>query len=139
MKINTSNLLNFYSKLIIQIMWLFSILLLLRGHNFPGGGFVGGLVAASANALFVLAKGRASRRLNRWLPSMNVVGILLIFLALLLSLVYGQYPLEGLWLNVTFMNNTVKLGSPLLFDIGIYCIVFASVTWILSELEGESS
>ena len=41
----------------MPLLLLFSVFLLLRGHNEPGGGFVGGLVAAAAFALYVIAFG----------------------------------------------------------------------------------
>ena len=44
------------------LMVLFSIFVLLRGHNEPGGGFIGGLIAASALAIFGIACGVASVR-----------------------------------------------------------------------------
>nr|WP_272210620.1 MnhB domain-containing protein [Marinicella sp. W31]MDC2876521.1 MnhB domain-containing protein [Marinicella sp. W31] len=44
------------------LMMLFSIFVLLRGHNAPGGGFIGGLIAASAIAIFGIASGVAAVR-----------------------------------------------------------------------------
>ncbi|MGO8646704.1 MnhB domain-containing protein, partial [Rhizobium ruizarguesonis] len=34
------------------LMLLFSVFVLLRGHNEPGGGFIGGLIAASGLAIY---------------------------------------------------------------------------------------
>ena len=50
------------ARLILPLLLLFSIFLLLRGHYEPGGGFVGGLVAAAAFALYATAFGVASTR-----------------------------------------------------------------------------
>ena len=50
------------ARLLVPLMILFSIFLMLRGHNESGGGFIGGLVGASAFALYAMAYGtRASR------------------------------------------------------------------------------
>ncbi|HMN02746.1 MAG TPA: MnhB domain-containing protein, partial [Geobacter anodireducens] len=49
-------------RLLLPLLLLFSLFLLLRGHNEPGGGFVGGLVAAAAFALHALAHGVAAAR-----------------------------------------------------------------------------
>ena len=48
------------------LMLIFSFFLFLRGHNEPGGGFVGGLVAAAAYALYLIANGvdEAKKLLN---------------------------------------------------------------------------
>ena len=43
------------SRLLTGLLLVFSVFLLLRGHNLPGGGFAGGLVAASAFVLHALA------------------------------------------------------------------------------------
>ena len=45
------------ARLLMPLLLLFSVFLLLRGHNEPGGGFVGGLVAAAAFALYAIAFG----------------------------------------------------------------------------------
>ena len=45
------------SRYLLPLMLIFSFFLLLRGHNEPGGGFVGGLVAAAAYALYLIANG----------------------------------------------------------------------------------
>ena len=42
-----------------SLMLLFSIFVLLRGHNEPGGGFIGGLIAVSAFAIQGIACRRA--------------------------------------------------------------------------------
>ena len=47
---------------LVGLMLLFSIYVLLRGHNEPGGGFIGGLIGASAFAIYTIAEGLASAR-----------------------------------------------------------------------------
>ncbi len=42
---------------LVALMLLFSVFVLLRGHNEPGGGFIGGLIAASALAIYGIAAG----------------------------------------------------------------------------------
>ena len=50
------------ARLLMPLLLLFSVFLLLRGHNEPGGGFVGGLVAAAAFALYAIAFGTRRAR-----------------------------------------------------------------------------
>ena len=45
------------TRFMLPLLILFSIVVLLRGHNQPGGGFVGGLLATSAFALYAMAFG----------------------------------------------------------------------------------
>jgi multicomponent Na+:H+ antiporter subunit C len=56
------------TRLLFPLTLVFSIFLLVRGHNEPGGGFVGGLAAASAFALVLASDGleKARRLLRRW-------------------------------------------------------------------------
>ncbi|HYI68762.1 MAG TPA: MnhB domain-containing protein [Skermanella sp.] len=50
------------TRLLLSLMLLFSFFILLRGHNEPGGGFIGGLIAASAFALHSIAFGPRALR-----------------------------------------------------------------------------
>ncbi len=50
------------TRYLLPLLLLFSLFLLLRGHNEPGGGFVGGLVAVAAFALYALAAGTQEAR-----------------------------------------------------------------------------
>ena len=58
----TSLILRVAVRVLMPLLLMFSIFLLVRGHNLPGGGFSGGLVAASAWALFAIVYGAAAAR-----------------------------------------------------------------------------
>ncbi len=45
------------APLLVVVMLVFSVFITLRGHNEPGGGFIGGLIAASAIAIYGMAAG----------------------------------------------------------------------------------
>jgi multicomponent Na+:H+ antiporter subunit B len=126
------------TRLLLPLMLLFSLFLLVRGHNEPGGGFVGGLAAATAFALVLLSEGLgAARRLVRFEPLALVAAGLLVALASgLPSLVAGQPYLTGLWLG-TPLPVVGKLGTPLLFDVGVYLVVVGIVLAILFALAEE--
>ena len=54
------------ARFLLPILFMFSLFLLVRGHNLPGGGFVGGLVAAAAFVLYAIAHDvEEARRLLR--------------------------------------------------------------------------
>jgi multicomponent Na+:H+ antiporter subunit B len=126
------------TRLLLPLMLLFSLFLLVRGHNEPGGGFVGGLAAATAFALVLLSEGLATaRRLLRFEPLALVAAGLLVALASgLPSLLAGQPYLTGLWLG-TPLPVVGKLGTPLLFDVGVYLVVVGIVLAILFALAEE--
>ncbi len=80
------------SRYLLTLILMFSVFMLLRGHNEPGGGFVGGLVAAAAFALYFIANGLdAARSILRIEPlRAAVLGLLLSLLSTLPSLVSGK-------------------------------------------------
>ncbi|ODN68872.1 Na(+)/H(+) antiporter subunit B [Methylobrevis pamukkalensis] len=57
-----------------SLMLLFSVYVLLRGHNDPGGGFIGGLIAASAFAIYGLSSGVDVVRRSLYFHPMTIAG-----------------------------------------------------------------
>ncbi|MEQ9246742.1 MAG: MnhB domain-containing protein, partial [Nitratireductor sp.] len=57
-----------------SLMILFSVFVLLRGHNEPGGGFIGGLIAASAFAIYGIACGVSPVRRALYFHPMAISG-----------------------------------------------------------------
>ncbi len=119
------------APLIGTLMVAFSLIVLLRGHNAPGGGFIGGLIAASASAVYGMARGVGEvRRLLRVNPiGLAGFGVMVAIVSGLLSLAVGAPFLTGLWMPGHF------LGTPELFDAGVYLTVFGTVTAIALALE----
>ncbi|HBJ84096.1 MAG TPA: Na+/H+ antiporter subunit B [Verrucomicrobiales bacterium] len=115
------------ARIIMPLQLAFSIVLLVRGHNEPGGGFIGGLVAACGIALHGIAFGiPAARRLLRVPPPMLIgTGLLIAALSGLPGLFQGQPFLTGLWGGSvpTLLAGQLKFGTPLLFDVGVYLVV----------------
>lgn len=116
---------------IAAAMLLFSLIVLLRGHNDPGGGFIAGLIAASAAAVYGMALGvGAARKLLRFNPlAFAGLGVLVAAASGLLSAVFGDPFLTALWLP------GYLFGTPGLFDVGVYFVVFGTVTAITLALE----
>ena len=112
------------------LMLLFSVFVLLRGHNEPGGGFIGGLIAASAFAINGIAFGVPTVR-----RAISGFGLLLAALSGLPSLALGEPFLTGQWISPTLLGVTVDLSTVMLFDIGVYFVVVGSITSIALALE----
>jgi len=115
------------ARLITPLQLIFSLLLLLRGHNEPGGGFIGGLVAACGIALHGVAFGTsAARRLLRVPPHGLIGGGLLLAVGSgLPAWFHGMPYMTGQWGGSvpTFVVGELKFGTPLLFDVGVYLVV----------------
>lgn len=122
-----SIVLNVTARFLLPWLLLLSLVTLYRGHNLPGGGFIGGLAAASAYILYVLGPGvAAARRVLRVSPkTLMGVGLLLAILSGVGSVFAGNAYMQGLWLpgfSLPLLGN-VHIGTPLLFDIGVYLVV----------------
>ena len=126
------------ARLLMPLMLIFSVFLLLRGHNAPGGGFVGGLVAASAVILLAAAEGVgvARRALLLDEKAFIAVGLALALGSALLGLLRGQPFMTSQWLAQP-LPVLGKLGTPVLFDIGVYFAVFGVALTILFALIEE--
>ncbi len=128
------------TRFLITLLLLFSIFLLLRGHNDPGGGFVGGLVAASAFVLYAIAYDADAARRAIWVePHLLIgIGLLVALISGLLPLVRGQPFLTGQWGYLHLPNAaTLELGTPLVFDIGVYLTVLGVTLMIMLTLAEE--
>ena len=126
------------SRYLMVLLVLFSVFILLRGHNEPGGGFVGGLLIAGAFALYGLAfEPKAARRLLRLDPR-TIIGVgLVTSIGSGLAAVWHGHPfLTGQWLPypIPFLG---KLGTAFLFDLGVYLVVLGTTLLVLLTLEEE--
>lgn len=127
-------------RFLMPLLILFSLFLLVRGHNQAGGGFAGGLVAAAAFALYSLSYNAAeARRVLRVSPAVLIAGGLLVAVVSgLISLFAGLPFLTGLWGYVNLPAiGILEVGTPVLFDIGVYLLVFGiTITMVFSLEEG---
>jgi multicomponent Na+:H+ antiporter subunit A len=119
------------------LLVLISFVLLWRGHYLPGGGFIGGLVAATGIALVVLTFGNRLARRLMWAPPTVFMGLGLAFAlgAGVLGLLAGKPFLGALWTA----PGGIALGTPLLFDVGVFFTVFGSVMHMLQRLAGRAA
>lgn len=132
-----SNILRNSTRFIASIMLLISVLLVLRGHNYPGGGFIGALVACGAIGLYALAFGIKATGFSRWIVKLVLLALVLLLVALLLPLYFHQPLLTGMWFQINIGVFAFQLGTPLLFDFGVYFLVIAAISSIIVELEDK--
>lgn len=125
-------------RAVTPILIAFSLFMLLRGHNEPGGGFIGGLLAVTAFALYALAfDAREARRLLSVSPRfLTALGLLLAVASGALAWLAGGPFMEGLWLPLD-LPAELKLGTVLLFDVGVYLVVVGAALLILLTLSEE--
>lgn len=125
------------SDYLLPVLLLFSLFILLRGHYLPGGGFIGGLIAAIAFVLHAFANGlKNTKSLLKIHPGFLMpVGLALAFVSAISPLFFDLPLMTGLWASEPIpVIGTV--GSALFFDTGVYLVVIgASLTIILTISE----
>jgi len=121
------------------LLLLFSLFLLLRGHNAPGGGFSGGLVAGAAFILAALARGTDHVRSQMPCSASFLVKLGLFFAAFagLLPLLFGKGVFAALWIEPK-IPVIGTAGSFLLFDAGVYLLVMGFVIGVLIEMARDA-
>ncbi|NWF49306.1 MAG: Na+/H+ antiporter subunit B [Ignavibacteriaceae bacterium] len=126
------------SRYLLPLLLIFSFFLLLRGHNEPGGGFVGGLVAAAAYALYFIANGvdEAEKLLKAEPIRLISVGLFLAVISTIPSILIGKNFMTGVWLDTNF-PLIGKIGTPLVFDVGVYLLVLGIALKIIFSLAEE--
>ena len=129
------------ARFLVVLLVLFSIFELLRGHNEPGGGFIGGLLAASGFALYMLAYDvEAARGLLHANPLTVVgVGLTIAIASGAAAIAAGRPFLTGLWYGDP-IPGIGKVSTVLGFDIGVYLVVLGTallIVFTLAETEEE--
>jgi multicomponent Na+:H+ antiporter subunit B len=128
------------TRFMLPLLLLFSVFLLLRGHNEPGGGFSGGLVAACAFVLYGFAFNvhEARRALPVEPRTLIGAGLLVAVVSGLLAPLAGRPPMTGLWIKLPAPGwGEISLGTPLLFDLGVYLVVVGITLTIILSLAEE--
>ncbi len=122
---------------ITALMLVFSVFVLLRGHNEPGGGFIGGLIGVSALAIYGIAYGVAAvRRAIRFHPmAIAGFGLFIATVSGFLSLFAGVPFMTGLWIYPSLFGVEVPLATVISFDIGVYFVVLGAISSIALALE----
>ncbi|MFO1419856.1 MAG: MnhB domain-containing protein [Candidatus Competibacteraceae bacterium] len=129
-------------KIVPPLYWLIlaaAVWVLLRGHNEPGGGFIGGLVALAASAAYAIVFGVAAarRRLPFGSMPLAVLGVALALCSGLPATLVGKPYLTHLWFDLSLGFADLPLSTVLLFDAGVFCAVWGALTgYVFALLRG---
>ena len=118
-----------------------SVYLLLAGHNQPGGGFAGGLVAGAAATLRFAADGSDAVRRSFPFEPFRVLGagLCVALVAALAPLAFGASLFESASAELHLpLFGTAKVSSVLLFDTGVYLVVIGAVLLLLEQFGGTA-
>jgi multicomponent Na+:H+ antiporter subunit B len=122
-------------RILYPVMLLLSLLLLFRGHHQPGGGFIGGLVAASAIIFKTFVSGNNDIRWRRNLNPIVLIisGLCMAFSAAVIPVFAGMQFFEGWWAEF-YLPLIGRPGTPMLFDTGVYFLVLGIVCKIIFSI-----
>lgn len=141
--LDDSPILNYGTKLMLPICIAISIVLLYRGHNEPGGGFIGGLLCATGFVLYSLTFGTSAALAKLKLDPIKwiAIGIAISVSSGFIATVLGQPYMTGLWLPGFELPllGSIHLGTPLLFDIGVYAVVIGFTTQCAFAFQAANS
>lgn len=121
-----SIILQIASRYVRWILLLFALIALFRGHNYPGGGFIGGLLAGMSIVFNSFAYSTEQVRAQLKIPPSGLIaaGLLVVLLSMVPGILEQEVLMQGLWLTIRWpFSATIKLGTPLLFDMGIFLTV----------------
>jgi multicomponent Na+:H+ antiporter subunit A len=113
------------------IMMIGALWILFRGHNAPGGGFIGGLVAVTASSLLAILRNPAIARKYQPLPAIYLAlsGVALALASGFVGEIWGPEYLRHLWWG--------GVSSVMLFDLGVFFVVWGTLTGFVFLLLGE--
>ena len=126
------------TRILFPSMIALSLYFFFSGHNAPGGGFAGGLVAALALCLRYLAGGRAELEAALPVDAAKILGTGLVISATtaVVSLFFGYPPLTTTYwtLNHVPLIGHVGIASAMFFDAGVFLIVIGLTKHILDSM-----
>lgn len=121
-------------RFLVPLMLALSAALLIRGHDAPGGGFSGGLLAATAFALRFVALNPHPEEHSPSLPARYAlaIGLLALILGAVWPMLAGKPVLASVDTEIVIPPNA-HLGSSLLFECGIYLVSCGAGVLILQS------
>lgn len=128
------------TKILVYIIMTFSVYVLFAGHHNPGGGFIGGLITASALVLLYIAFDLQSVRdvLPVDFKKLAATGVLISILTGTASFLF-----DVPFLSQTFayrelpLLGTTELASAVIFDLGVYMTVVGTTMTIITSISGD--
>ncbi|MCL4639149.1 MULTISPECIES: MnhB domain-containing protein [Olivibacter] len=115
-------------KVLMPIFLVYSLYLLFRGHDSPGGGFIAALVLSIGLIFHMIAFGVPETQQTYKIDTMILtgIGLLLSFSSAILSMIFGEGFFYALWSDIT-VKGIGTISSVLLFDIGVYMAVTGAI------------
>ncbi|SDB50870.1 multisubunit potassium/proton antiporter, PhaA subunit /multisubunit potassium/proton antiporter, PhaB subunit [Pseudidiomarina indica] len=124
------------SQMILPLAFMVSVYVLLRGHNVPGGGFIAGLITASAVILQYMTNGVdwVKERFDYNYQTIAAIGVMIALFTGLGSWLFGHAFLTSWFTHVDWpIVGEFEFATAMLFDIGVYLTVIGATLMILAN------
>ena len=131
-----SVILQIAAKYVRWLLVFFAIVALYRGHNQPGGGFIGGLLVSLSVVFYSFAfdANKAKAKLKLQPEGYIAFGLILIILSVLPGMIMGKVLMSGIWTSIDLpILGELKLGTPFLFDIGVFLAIIGVILLFFSH------
>ena len=137
----TSVLFRTAARLIVPLTLIFAAYVALKGHNSPGGGFIGGLMASVALILYRLAHGPdALLKLMPFHPrGLVALGLAIAYLTAIVPMCFGQPLLTSLVIDQFYIGfgQSIHFASAVFFDVGVLMVVIGVTVGMIARLNEE--
>lgn len=129
-------ILDVFVRVLYPLMLVASVWILLRGHNLPGGGFIGGMVAVAATATLAVGSGaaQAQQRMPLGPLRLTAAGVLLSLVSGLPAWAVGSAYMTHLWASVPLGFTDLKVSTVILFDVGVYAAVWGALGGLCAQV-----
>jgi multicomponent Na+:H+ antiporter subunit B len=126
-------------RVLTPVLLIFAAWLFWRGHNQPGGGFIAALAASAAIQLQILSRGDqfVRARIGQYIQPLTGIGLLAAITAAMMGLLQGSF-FKAIWVSLHIGPFTLDLGTPMLFDLGVFLVVLSVVVSYLLALSRSS-
>lgn len=125
------------ARLFLWIVAVLSVILLLRGHNLPGGGFIAGIVLSVGFIFYGIVFGsHAIQKIIKYNSRTWMgIGLLLVLISAIIPVLAGSEVMTGTWLKISLpLMGEIHLGTPLLFDTGIFVTVAGLILSVIISI-----
>lgn len=112
----------------MPVFLIYSLYLLFRGHDKPGGGFIAALVLSIGVVFHMIVFGVLATQRMYKINTMILTsaGLLISVLSAILPMFFGDGFFHALWSDI-YIKGIGTVSSVLLFDLGIYMAVVGAV------------
>lgn len=136
------HLLKAATKWLVPFFHCMGIFMLIRGHNDPGGGFIGGLVMGAGFVMqYMKIEGNPSKfKVGGFYPFTWIgCGLIVAICSGLIATLHHEPYMKGIWQGQIWLPvvGLTKFGTPFYFDIGVFLVVVGVITKVFLLLEEE--